>query len=74
MIQIGFLWMCNQKSNILSILKILHFHNKVQKSGLFLFSGNFWSEKKVTGFLAYPPPGVGVGVGDWIFFRVSEWF
>jgi hypothetical protein len=67
MTQSGFLWMCNQNWSTLSLLKILHFHNKVQKSGLFLFLGTFLVRKKVTGFLAYPSPWGGVGVGEWIF-------
>ncbi len=65
MTQSGFLWMCYQNWSTLSILKILNFPNIVQKSGLFLLLEKF-GPKKVTGFLAYPPPG-GVGVGEWIF-------
>ncbi len=62
MTQSGFLWMYYQNWSTLSILKILHFHNKVQKSGLFLFWGIFFGPKKVTGFLAYRGGG-----GEWIF-------
>jgi hypothetical protein len=44
MTRIGFLWMCYQNWSILSILKILHINNKVQKkSGIFLKKN--WSEK-----------------------------
>ena len=66
MIQSGFLWICWQNWSTLSILKILHFYNRVQKSGLFWFLEKFWSEKSDWVF-GLPSPRGGIGVGDWIF-------
>jgi hypothetical protein len=49
MTQSGFLKVFYQNWSTLSILKMLHFHNKVHKSGLFLFLGEN-GPKKLLGF------------------------
>ncbi len=55
MTQSGFLWMCYQNWSTLSILKILHFYNKVQKKAVYFGFWKNFGPKKVTVFLPTLP-------------------